>query len=200
VLRSGELVAEVEDGLDVLWHDEADAAAVTEGLREATNSARHEDPHGVLDELRTEYARLFTGPGVAAVAGFESQYAAGRGDPSASVFGAVTAAVAESLAEEGVRAAAGLPADRATAELEFLYHLSAREAAALQSGDQDEARRLRAARKRFVVRHAGTWLPLLADDLGPASDCGLYAGLATLLGSFLRAEVGAIPQTEGDGR
>ena len=120
VLRSGELIAEVEDALEVLWHDEADAAAVTEGLREATNAARHEVSSTVLEELRTEYARLLTGPGLTAVAGFESQHAGGHGDPAAPVFGAVTTAVAEALAEEGVRAAAGLPADRATAEAEFL--------------------------------------------------------------------------------
>lgn len=199
VLRSGELVAEVEDALGALWREEADAAAVAGGLREATNAARHEDAAAVLDELRTEYARLFTGPGLAAVAGFESQYFDGRGDPAAAVFGPVTAMVAAAYAQEGVRAAAGLPADRATAEVEFLYHLSAREGAALQAGNTEEAGRLRAARERFVVEHAGAWLPLLADDLGSTAGCAFYAGLATLLGAFLRAERGVVAHAGDEG-
>ena len=200
MLRSGELVAEVEDALGVLWHDEADVAAVTEGLREATNAARHADAAGVLDDLRTEYARLFTGPGLAAVAGFESQYAGGRGDPSAPLFGPVATAVAGAFAEEGVRATAGMPSDRATAEVEFLFHLSAREASALQVGGRGEVRRLRAVRQRFVAEHAGAWLPLLAADLGSAARSGFYAGLATLLGTFLCAEADAIPHAHAEGR
>ncbi len=200
VLRSGELVAEAEDALEVLWHHEADAAAVTEGLREATNAARHEDPRTVLEELRTEYARLLTGPGLTAVAGFESQYAGGHGDPAAPVFGAVTTAVAEALAEEEVQAAAGLPADRATAEAEFLYHLSTRAAAAWGAADRREAERLTTVRDRFLVLHAGAWLPALADDLGRAARSGFYAGLATLLGTFLRTEVAAVSPTSGGER
>jgi TorA maturation chaperone TorD len=200
VLRSGELVAEVEDGLDALWRDEADAAAATEGLREATNTARHEEARRVLDDLRTDYARLFTGPGLAVVAGFESQYAAGLGDPAAPVFTAVTAAVEKMLAEEGIRASAGQPPDRAAAEVEFLYHLSAREASAWLDGDRSEAKRLRVVRDRFIVLHAGAWLPILADDLGLAARPGLYAGLATLLGSFLRTELAAISPASGQGR
>lgn len=199
MLRSGELVAEVEDALEMLWHDAADVAAVTEGLREATNAARHDGPGSVLDGLRTEYARLFTGPGLAAVAGFESQYAGGRGDPGARLFGEVTTAVEQALAEEGVQAAAGLPADRATAELEFLYYLSVREASAWQSGDRSEADRLGAVRDRFIGRHAGTWLPLLAGDLGEQARSELYAGLATLLGTFLRAEADSISRTDREG-
>jgi TorA maturation chaperone TorD len=192
VLRSGELVAAVEDALGVLWHDEADTAAVTEGLREATNTGRHEDADHVLDDLRTDYARLITGPGLAAVAGFESQYAGGRGDPAAPVFTTVTAAVAEAFAEEGVRAAGGLPSDRATTEVEFLYHLNAREASAWMVGDRAEAQRLRAVRDRFVVQHAGLWLPVLADDLSRAAGQGFYAGIGTLLGAFVSAEVAAV--------
>jgi hypothetical protein len=92
----------------------------------------------------------------------------------------------------GVRAAAGLPPDRATAEVEFLYHLSAREASAWLEGDRNEAARLRAVRDRFIVLHAGAWLPVLADDLGLAARLEFFAGLATLLGPFIRAESAAI--------
>jgi TorA maturation chaperone TorD len=197
VLRSGELVAEVEDTLSVLWHDEADVAAVTEGLREATNAARHRDAEEVLSDLRTEYARLLTGPGLAAVAGFESQWSRGSGEPAAPVFTQVTTAVAATYAAEGVRAAAGLPADRASAEVEFLYHLSAREACALQTGEWDEERRLRTVRERFITEHAGTWLPSFAEDLGTAARCALYMGLATLLGAFVCAEASVSAHEKG---
>jgi TorA maturation chaperone TorD len=199
VLRSGELVAQVEDALGVLWRDEADATAVTGGLREATNAARHEGAGEVLGDLRTEYARLFTGPGSTAVAGFESQWASGCGETSAPLFGPVATAVAEFYAREGVQASAGLPADRAATEVEFLFHLSMRESSAWQEGDVGEARRLRAVREQFVGAHAGAWLPLLGDDLGTAARCRLYVGLATLLGSFVRAEAGAAhAPAEGD--
>ena len=192
-------MAEVEDALDALWHDESDAAAVAAGLRESTNAARHDDPLSVLDGMRTEYARLFTGPGLAAVAGFESQYVGGRGDPAAPVFSAVTTAVEQVLGQEGIRAAAGLPPDRATAEVEFLYNLSAREAAAWRDGNRSEAKRLRVVRDRFIVQHAGAWLPILADDLGGAARLGFYVGLATLLGAFIRTELAATSRASEQG-
>jgi TorA maturation chaperone TorD len=190
----------VEDALGLLWRNEADAAAVIGGLREATNETRHEDAGEVLADLRTDYARLFTGPGLTALAGFESQWAGGRGDPSAPVFGPVASAVEKTYAEEGVRASAGLPADRASTEAEFLYLLSAREASAWRDCEGGEARRLRALREQFIVVHAGAWLPLLADDLGTAAHRGFYAGLATLLGSFIRAELAAVGRPQGERR
>jgi len=197
MLRSGELVAEVEDGLAVLWGEEADVAAGAAGLREATHSARHQEPADVLRNMRVEYARLFTGPGLAAVAAHESQYDGGRGEPAAGLFGAITSAVAAVYAGEGLSAASGEPADRAAAELEFLYYLSKGEVEAQAAGDEEEAGRCADARRDFVRTHAAVWLPALSADLGEQARLEVYRGLAALLRAFLRTEDSAVSTPAG---
>lgn len=107
------------------------------------------------ESLATEYARLFSGPGRAEVSPYESLYLA----PLPQVMqGPALSAV------RFYRAHGFLPRedfhdcpDHIAVELEFLAHLSHREATARLAGEADLAHQHRAAQLTFLTTHLGRW-------------------------------------------
>lgn len=150
-----------------------------------------------------EYARLFTGPGRQAVAGYESEYLEQpRGDGRGRLGGSVAASVEAAYAREGVATAAGRrePPDFVALELEFLYHLSALEAEAWAAGDGEEARRLSSASELFLDEHARRWLPALAGAVRAESRHPFYTAVGELLGYLVSpSRPGARPQSSATG-
>lgn len=190
-LHDGEFVGELEDALAVVAADESGYAVALGQLRRAAGELRARPAAELLQELRVEHARLFTGPGLPAVAGHESEYLELRPDGGRGrLYGACSAAVAAAYLEEGVALSAGLlePPDSAAAELEFLYHLCRCEASAWGAGEAREARRSRGAADRFLAEHAGRWLPAFVAAVRATTVSPLYMGLAALLKSFLEQE------------
>jgi TorA maturation chaperone TorD len=145
----------------------------------------------MLEELRAEYARLFTGPGTPAVACYESEYLERpRADGRGRLGGAVTASVEAAYLRDGVATTAGrcAPPDFVAVELEFLYILTIRESEAWAAGDAAEARRLHSSSERFLSEHAQRWLPAFAGAARAESRHPFYGALSGLLECFLAAQ------------
>jgi TorA maturation chaperone TorD len=87
-----------------------------------------------------------------------------------------------------VSARGGERLDHITVEAEFLYLLLAKEAAALQQGNQEGAEISRDARRKFFREHVGWWLPAFARVLSRAAPPGYYRELACFVSSLATSE------------
>lgn len=104
---------------------------------------------------------------------------------------------------------AGERLDHITVEAEFLYLLLAKEAAALERGNQEGANVCRDARRKFFQEHMGWWLPAFARVLLRVAPPGYYRELAALTAAVSAAErvslglpvfpARVIPKGSGDG-
>lgn len=193
-LRRGDVGAEVADCLAELHLDDTSCAASISEFEKAAEVAGSSSSESALRNLRVEYARLFSGPGLTAVSGYESQYVdAPKPGERGPLFGETAEAVAAAYAGEGVATSAGNrePPDFVAIELEFLYHLALREEEALRRSDHGGAERLNAAAQQFLDKHAAVWMPRLAAEVEQATESEFYRALATLLAGFigLRASV-----------
>lgn len=79
-----------------------------------------------------------------------------------------------------VSARGGERLDHITVEAEFLYLLLAKEAAAVQAGNQKGVEVCRDARCKFFQEHVGWWLPAFSRVLSRTAPPGYYRQLASL--------------------
>lgn len=141
-----------------------------------------------LDVLRIDHTRLFLHPTAPQALPYESTWVAGD-DPAArqQVADAVVRAYADAGFEvdEGFR---DLP-DHIAAELEFLYSLLFREAAARHAGDAATRNDAAAARRAFVGRHLGRWVGPFTQAMQAGAETPFYRSLAALTEAFVAAEM-----------
>lgn len=78
--------------------------------------------------------------------------------------------------------------DHITVEAEFLYLLLAKEAAALEQGNQEGAEICRDARQKFFREHVGWWLPAFARVLSRVAPPGYYQELVSLVSGLSALE------------
>ena len=146
-----------------------------------------------LPELAAEYARLFTGPGRAAVGRFASQYLDEPGpDGHPRLYGPATTAVLAAYEAQGVapRIRLGEPGDDVATELEFLAWLSSREEQQWSEGPTEEALSLRLSSNGFLREHCATWWPAFAEAVLGQARTPVYRGFAQLLAAHLMIELG----------
>ena len=140
----------------------------------------------VIEELAVEYALLFVGPGkhIPPIAAYHLD------QERSSVHGPSTEWVREYIEQTGFAYRpehAELP-DHLAVELEFMQHLSGKQARALRDGDVNEARRLWDAQRTFVTGHMVEWLPIFCDEVVANATHSFYAQMATLLRKFIALE------------
>ena len=87
-----------------------------------------------------------------------------------------------------VSARGGERLDHITVEAEFLYLLLAKEAAALQRGNQEGAEICREARRKFFQEHVGWWLPAFSRVLLRVAPPGYYRELARFVAGLSALE------------
>ncbi|MDF2628365.1 MAG: serD [Symbiobacteriaceae bacterium] len=85
-------------------------------------------------------------------------------------------------------------ADSLTAELEFMYMLSMKEAIAVNDGNQDGVAVCREAQGKFLHEHLAVWLPRFIVRLEKAEADGYYLALARLTERFIAADAGRFPR------
>jgi TorA maturation chaperone TorD len=78
--------------------------------------------------------------------------------------------------------------DHVTVEAEFLYLLLAKEAAALEQGNQEGTEICRDARRQFFREHVGWWLPAFGRVLSRVAPPGYYQELANLVSGLSAME------------
>ncbi len=164
------------------------------GFRELFNEARldlgddfFDKPlDEVVERLKVEYTFLFLGPGKHISPHESVQLKRGSG----ILWGKETSIVKQFMAAAGFEldeAVNEIP-DHIGVELEFLSHLSAREAEAWEAGDRLAAAAALGWQHRFVSNNIGKWAGRFCRQVEAAANTPFYAQFARLLRSFLAGE------------
>jgi len=145
-------------------------AAIIAPLRQsiaAVDSANA--PH--LEQLQTEYARLFVGPAALPCPPWESIYTS----PGRQMLQEAHDAMRSLFAEAGLAVSTvGVLPDHIGAELRFLALLIER----MSSGSEPDQQVALALADRLIDKHLNAWIPAFTGDLETASQYPLYKILA----------------------
>lgn len=179
-LRGGTLLAQVRRLCDAL------APSLLEGL----NIGALGDPAASLDDLAIEYTRLFD---------------AGAQGTGCSLNGGLQYGPQMKVMEEAVRfythfgltlteEQKELP-DHLTTELNFLHFLAYGEHLLEARGESATSYRL--ARRDFIARHPGRWLPVMEDKLRTMEPMPLFLALTGLLQRLLAWDLARLEASHG---
>ena len=180
-LRSGALLAQIQKLCDAL------DPALLQGL----DAAVFNDPAASLDALKVEYTRLFD---------------AGAQGTGCSLNGGLQRGPQMKVMEEAVRFYAHfgltlteeqkeLP-DHLTTQLNFLHFLAYGEHLLQTQGESTDAYRL--ARRDFIARHPGRWLPIMEDKLRTMEPMPLFLSLTELLRRLLALDLAQLQAQHGE--
>ena len=137
------------------------------------------------ENLLVDYAHLFLGPvGLLAIP-YESAWL----DKGETTDGDSTQALLDLFAAGGFEVDPefrDLP-DHIAVELEFLYTLFFRQAAAIRDGDQPAIAALMDLQDQLIGQHLGRWLPDFQKAVATGAQCRFYRELADLTASFVNA-------------
>jgi TorA maturation chaperone TorD len=140
----------------------------------------------VRDRLMVEYTFLFLGPGKHISPHESVQLKRGSG----ILWGEETSIVRQFMAAAGFdldESANDIP-DHISVELEFLSHLSAKEAEAWQADDRAAAAAALGWQHRFVSNNIGKWVARFCRAVETAAQTPFYAEFAKLLRRFIAGE------------
>jgi len=144
----------------------------TAQARSRTYAALAQDFATPQEGLEAEYARLFVGPGRPVAHPYESVYREGR------VMGDCALAVRQIYAAEGLAPEGHSLPDHVALELEFMAHLTRREAEARERGDEEGALACLRQQEAFLSEHLGRWLPRFCQRVLTGEAHPFYASLA----------------------
>ena len=145
-----------------------------------------------LEELLVDYTQLFLGPTGAPAKPYGSIWLEKRN----AVMQASTVAVRELYREGGFELAddfLDLP-DHVAVELEFLYTLNFREAAARMSGDDAALEQAWQLKRRLLHEHIGRWIGDFAQACSDHARTAFYRELGRITEQFVRAEQARVAQ------
>jgi TorA maturation chaperone TorD len=131
------------------------------------------------EQLSLDHAALFVGPFELIAAPYGSVYL----EKNRRIMGDSTIEVQRFYQDAGLSIEMKEPADHIAIELEFMYFLCAKEAAALSEGEEDEASRLRALQAEFFLKMMG-WIPQFCELIRAGAGTEYYKALASCLGDF----------------
>jgi TorA maturation chaperone TorD len=137
-------------------------------------------------ELQVEYTRLFIGPSHLSAPPYESVYMV---DSRGFLMGNSTMGVMELYLEEGLSLSpsiSDLP-DHILAELEFMSHLSGREASAW-AGETEKVEHYLRKQDTFLSDHLTKWLHPFAQGIRGACGTGFYCTLTELTESLVGSD------------
>jgi TorA maturation chaperone TorD/NAD-dependent dihydropyrimidine dehydrogenase PreA subunit len=127
---------------------------------------------GPEEGLEAEYARLFVGPGKPIAHPYESVHRERR------MMGDCALVVRSLYAGEGLIPEANQLPDHAAVELEFMAHLTQKEAEAWEQDQRDSARDCLRQQESFLHDHLGRWLPAFCQSVLAGEADPFYADLA----------------------
>ncbi len=147
-------------------------------------------PEGeLLEDLAVEYARLFVGPGKH-ISPHESVHHPREDGQWGQLWGKSTADVKKFIEAAGFHYESeykGLP-DHIGVELEFMEHVTRREAKAWAENEEDRALYCREIEKEFFDEHLGHWIPIFCEKVTGEAELTFYRDIAVLTKSFLESE------------
>ena len=145
----------------------------------------------LVEALAVEYTGLFIGPGKH-VPPYASVYLPGE---HGELWGPSTARVKRFIEAAGFEyhdQYRDLP-DHLSAELEFMKHLAAREAQALEEADGEVAARCRKVGTEFLTAHLAVWIPEFCRRIARDATLPFYREMAGLLADFIQSEAERAP-------
>ena len=145
----------------------------------------------LLDLLAQEYTQLFHGPG-----NHIALYEGILCDGDAELQGKTCDAVRAFMGEIGFQVVpeSGELGDHLSVELAFLAELCSREAAALETGDNDTAEFAACMQRQFHAAHLGRWADSFADKVKIRAELPFYVAMANLLEEFVSEDPRSRPK------
>lgn len=205
-------IRQLRDGVFVEAVEAAFGAVENDGVRKSLASLRtlqRTMQKGTIEEHRkmfeADFNRLFVGPARLLAPPYESVYrnaryggmdkeahaSQGKTDPAHAIGGRFALELKERYRQAGFVLAPSFhdSADALWAEVEFLGHVHAAEADALEEGDHILADGHCACAQLFVEDHLGRWVDAIADDVQRFARGLFYPALLELLRYTVRAEL-----------
>ena len=127
-----------------------------------------------------DYSKLFLGPFKLLAPLYGSFYL-----EDGKLMGDSATAVKEFYEQEGLDIVLKDSPDHVSAELEFLYFLSLKQAEALENSDQDEASRLAEKQASFLRLHLGNWIESFAEKIQANAETEFYKVLGCTTCDFV---------------
>ncbi len=143
------------------------------------------------EQLRVDHAVLFVGPFELIAAPYGSVYL----DQGRRLMGDSTLGVLRFYQNAGLAVDVGEPADHLVIELEFMYYLANKEAAAIAEGREEETTGYQEQQLRFFTQFLQPWVLQFCRLLRSGTTNPFYSSLADCLGLFLMSS-GSRPMPE----
>jgi DMSO reductase family type II enzyme chaperone len=192
-LVDGAFQADLRACVTMLDWPVAEAERVAARLDDAKARLAARDPDAVYHELAVEYSRLFIGPGTIVVSPYESIHLDGSTEARPLVMVSRSSrAVLAAYREAGLERSrdGNEPPEHIATELEFMYFVCFREAAALAEEDETASSMWENRRVAFLSEHLQAWLPGLCRTVADESRVPFYVDLAETLASTIEVETG----------
>ena len=181
-IQDGSYLASLEELLDASGNPQI-SKALSDIARLGSRLAEMNAEEARL-ELEVDYNRLFVGPGRLLAPPYESFY---RSEPGEDGRGTICGAPMLAVKDVYKRFNVELPdhfidyPDHIAFELEFLSLLAAREADALEAGDEQALAAFQAGQEEFCSQHLGVWFAAFADNVAQGAETELYPALVALV-------------------
>ncbi len=147
-------------------------------------------PEGsVLEEMSVEYARLFLGPGKH-ISPHESVHLPEEEGGTGQLWGKPAVKVKIFIEASGLEYKSeysGLP-DHISVELEFMQHLTLREAQAWEEEEAKGSEFYLKIEKAFIEEHLIHWIPIFCEKVMEEAEMPFYKGMAALTKKFIEFE------------
>lgn len=143
-----------------------------------------------IDDVRTDYSRLFIGPGKVITPPWESVYFS----VERLTFQRETLQVREWYRRFGLQAEKLYqePDDHIGLELEFMAHLARLGLLALEQNDQAKFDQAIDAQKKFLTEHLGHWVLGWCDQVERNARTDFYRGIAMLTSGAVKEVAGVL--------
>ncbi len=143
----------------------------------------------LIEELTTEYARLFLGPGKH-ISPHESVHHEREDGDWGALWGASTVEVKKFIETTGLeyrRDYSGMP-DHISVELEFMAELIQAEVNFRAKGHEHKARQCLLLEKRFLAEHLVHWMPTFCEKIVGETESSFYIEMAALTKRFIQLD------------
>jgi len=143
----------------------------------------------ILEEMAMEYARLLLGPG-RHISPHESVHLPEKEGGTGQLWGKPAVKVKKFIEASGLEYKSeysGLP-DHISVELEFMQHLTSREALAWEEDGRKGSEFYLKIEKTFMEEHLTRWIPIFCEKVMEETEMPFYKGMAALTKKFIEFE------------
>lgn len=152
----------------------------------------------VLEEMAVEFTRLFLGPGKH-ISPHESVHRPSEEGGTGQLWGEPTVKVKKFIEAAGLEYSSeysGMP-DHISVELEFMQHLTLREAQACEEDGREGSKFYQNIEKAFIEEHLIRWVPKFCEKVMEETEMLFYKGIASFTKKYIAFEKEEVPGQSG---